>query len=74
MQRVQSRALTSRPLTMIRAGWRLGMKRRRVRTLEWLTLLPDIGRLPHDSHRWAMECCWGLTKIVAGAPRVEIAY
>src|SRR5207302_2708582 len=58
MHRVQSRAFTGRPLTVIVAGWRLGMKRRRVRTLEWLTLLPDIGPLPHASHR----CAMGLSK------------
>ena len=38
----------------IRAETKLGMKRRRVCTLEWLTLLPATGPLPQISHRFAM--------------------
>jgi hypothetical protein len=34
------------------------MKRRRVRTLEWLTLLPAIGPLPQRSHFWDMMVRW----------------
>jgi hypothetical protein len=34
------------------AACRLGRKRRLVRTLEWLTLLPLTGRLPQIAHCW----------------------
>ncbi len=42
------------PFGAIRADTKLGMKRRRVCTLEWLTLLPATGPLPQISHRFAM--------------------
>ena len=55
-QRVQTRILwgSPPPRGAIRADTRLGMKRRRVCTLEWLTLLPATGPLPQISHRFAM--------------------
>lgn len=45
-QRVQTRALTRFPAITTVAAWMLGMKRRRVLTFEWLTLLPATGFLP----------------------------
>jgi hypothetical protein len=41
------------------------MKRRRVCTLEWLTLLPATGPLPQISHRFAMATS---KKAEVGAP------
>ena len=55
-QRVQTRIRLASPppLGVTRALTRLGMKRRRVWTFEWLTLLPATGPLPQISHRLAM--------------------
>lgn len=55
-QRVQTRILWGRPPPrgVILAVTKLGMKRRRVCTLEWLTLLPATGPLPQISQRFAM--------------------
>jgi hypothetical protein len=54
-QRVQTRAFTLFPPIITVAAWRLGMKRRRVRTFEWLTLLPEAGPLPQIWHCWAID-------------------
>lgn len=55
-QRVQTRILwgSPPPRGAIFALTKLGMKRRRVCTLEWLTLLPATGPLPQISHRFDM--------------------
>ena len=47
---MHTRALTRFPLMTTVAACRLGMNRRRVRTLEWLTLLPATGFLPQMAH------------------------
>ncbi len=47
---MQTRALTRLPAITTVAACRLGMKRRRVRTFEWLTLLPATGFLPQMAH------------------------
>lgn len=49
---MQTSARTRLPPTVTVADCRLGMKRRRVRTFEWLTLLPLAGPLPQIAH-----CC-----------------
>jgi hypothetical protein len=54
MQRVQRVVLTHVLPVSTRVDFRLGMNRRRVWTLEWLTLLPAIGPLPQRSHLWDM--------------------
>ena len=69
MQRVQTMACCGRPCTRTVAFCRLGMKRRFVCSLEWLTLLPAIGPLPQRSHLLdisifpyrliaCLPCCW----------------
>ncbi len=42
-QRVQTYSRVGVPPTSIRTFWRLGLKRRRVATIEWLRLLPNAG-------------------------------
>ena len=51
---MQIRAVSERPLTVTRALCRLGMKRRFVRTFEWLTLWPYWGPFPQIAQRCAM--------------------
>jgi len=43
------------PSTVIVTGWILGNQRRLVWRLEWLTLWPNCGDLPHKSHFIADE-------------------
>jgi len=47
-------AVCKRPLIVTRALCRLGMKRRFVRTFEWLTLCPYWGPFPQIAQRCAM--------------------
>ena len=49
-QRVQMATFLVAPLTVWVTLWMLGMKRVRVRRLEWLTLLPHIPILPQALH------------------------
>jgi len=42
-QRVLTYSRLELPATSIRIFWRLGLKRRRVATIEWLRLLPNAG-------------------------------
>jgi len=51
---VQTRAVSERPLIVTRALCKLGMNRRFVRTLEWLTLCPYWGPFPQIAQRCAM--------------------
>ena len=43
------------PASRTLTDWRLGSQRRRVLRIEWLTLFPDAGPLPHTSHRLATK-------------------
>jgi len=52
--RVHTSAVWERPLMVTRALCKLGMKRRFVRTFEWLTLCPYWGPLPQIAQRCAM--------------------
>jgi len=66
-QRVQTSAVCDRPSIVTRALCKLGMKRRFVCTLEWLTLCPYWGPFPQIAQRCAMVL------VCLYAPRV-IAY
>ena len=50
MHLVQRLSCFGLPSTMIVAGCILGMNRRLVCCLEWLTFSPNIGVFPHMSH------------------------
>lgn len=50
MQRVHTLSLRSRPCSLIVIRWMLRRNIRLVRRLEWLTLWPKLGPLPHTSH------------------------
>lgn len=51
---MQINAVWDRPLIVTLALCRLGMKRRFVRTFEWLTLWPYCGPFPQIAQRCAM--------------------
>jgi hypothetical protein len=50
---VQTLTRCSLPSIVSLAEWIFGRNRRLVWRLEWLTLLPETGPLPHTSHRRA---------------------
>ena len=52
---MQTVILRGLPSTTARTFWRFGSHRRRVLTSEWLTLLPDLGVLPHTAHILGMR-------------------
>ena len=50
-----TREVLTVPDSRTRTDCRLGSQRRRVLRMEWLTLFPDAGPLPHTSHRLATK-------------------
>lgn len=54
MHLVQTRIRFTLPSTFALTRWRLGIQRRFVLLLAWLTLLPTDGRLPQIVHIQAM--------------------
>ena len=63
---MQTIAVCERPLIVTRALCRLGMKRRFVRTFEWLTLCPYWGPLPQIAQRCAMVLvCFDVPGVIA---------
>ena len=63
---MQTMAVCERPLIVTRALCRLGMKRRFVRTFEWLTLCPYWGPLPQIAQRCAMVLvCFDVPGVIA---------
>ena len=63
---MQTMAVCERPLIVTRALCRLGMKRRFVRTFEWLTLCPYWGPLPQIAQRCAMVVvCFDVPGVIA---------
>ncbi len=63
---MQTMAVCERPLIVTRALCRLGMKRRFVRTFEWLTLCPYWGPLPQIAQRCAMVLvCFDAPGVIA---------
>ena len=53
-QRAQTYTRRGVPASSMRTFWRLGLKRRRVATIEWLRELPNAGPLPQLKHTLAM--------------------
>ena len=63
---MQTMAVCERPLIVTRALCRLGMKRRFVRTFEWLTLCPYWGPFPQIAQRCAMVLvCFDVPGVIA---------
>ena len=60
-QRVQTYTRRVRPPSLIRTFWRLGLKRRRVATIEWLREFPNAGPFPQLKQTLAM-----IREMVAG--------
>jgi hypothetical protein len=54
-QRAQTYTRRGVPASSIRTFWRLGLKRRRVATMEWLRELPNAGPLPQLKQTLAMR-------------------
>jgi hypothetical protein len=51
----QTRAVFTVPRSLMRTERKFGNQRLRVLRMEWLTLLPVAGPLPHTSHRFATK-------------------
>jgi hypothetical protein len=64
-QDAQTRLVLTVPASRTRTDRKLGSQRRRVLRMEWLTLFPDAGPLPHTSHRLATK---SILSAVVGRP------